>query len=250
MEGAYICKVFGAGLHGVSSEPARLALQRAPRLLLAPVRAAAPGRDVLLSCGLEAGTAGPGTRLLWLRGEEPVAEDSLRRRLVPSPGGLGLLLSSVGEGDWGRWGCFASNSVGTDFREIDLVAEGDFQVYLAVALNLLAGLSLVAAVLLCRRFRQSNVELMEREKRRTLGEPGGQAGGVLGQLLVGDPAYMSGQHLGGKQRYSQVSTASTLADICSLGGDSSELGDITIITEVASLNSSKESQTTRISTHA
>ena len=213
-EGDYTCKVFGAGSSSVSSDPATLSLLRAPTVLLEPSKTAVEGEDVLLGCRLAPPVA-PDTTLLWLRGDEPVAEESPKVNLIPSAGALGLLIRGVAEEDWGRWTCFASNTVGTDHAEVELVMEGIDYIYIALLLNMVAALSLFGVVLVCRRVSRSNVELMEATKQQLREDSPiykTDDSRLLEHLLVGDtrlPIYSS----------NRVSASSTMADVSSIEGD-------------------------------
>ena len=215
-EGFYMCKAFGTNSSSVTSTPASLALLRAPQLLLESVKTASMGSDVVFNCQV-VGPVSPDTTLLWLRGEEPVGEESEHIRLISSPEGLGLLLKGVTQKDLGRWGCFSSNEVGTDYKEIELMEESNNLVRLALFLNILAAISLFSVVLVCKRLRRGNVELMEKEKLKVQLEEeerpilkGGGDIGTLHQQLPGFP-----------YKGPQMSASSTMVDVSSLESEHS-----------------------------
>ena len=218
-EGVYMCKAFGTN-SSVTSTPASLALLKAPQVLLESVKTAPMGGDVVFNCQV-AEPVSPDTTLLWLHGEEPVGEENGHIRLISSPEGLGLLLRGVTQKDLGRWGCFSSNQVGTDYKEIELMEESDNLVSLAVFLNILAALSLFSVVLVCKRLRRGNVELMEKEKLKLQVEEspiykgGGGDHSTLNQLLPG--CHSKGFHY----NEPQMSSCSTMVDISSLESDDS-----------------------------
>lgn len=214
-----MCKAFGTNSSSVTSAPAPLALFKAPQVLLERVKTASMGSDVVFNCQVEAPVS-PDTTLLWLQGEEPVGEENEHIRLISTPQGLGLLLRGVTKKDLGRWGCFSSNQVGTDYKEIELIEEGDNLVSLAVFLNILAAISLFAVVLVCKRLKRGNVEVMENEKLKLQEESspiykGGDDLGTLNHLLPGH--HSKGLHFNG----SQTSASSTMVDISSLDSDHS-----------------------------
>ena len=219
-EGLYMCKAFGTNSSSVTSTPASLALLKAPQVLLESVKTAPMGGDVVFNCQV-AEPVSPDTTLLWLHGEEPVGEENGHIRLISSPEGLGLLLRGVTQKDLGRWGCFSSNQVGTDYKEIELMEESDNLVSLAVFLNILAALSLFSVVLVCKRLRRGNVELMEKEKLKLQVEEspiykgGGGDHSTLNQLLPG--CHSKGFHY----NEPQMSSSSTMVDISSLESDHS-----------------------------
>ena len=215
-EGVYICKAFGTNSSSVTSSPASLALLKAPQILLEGVKTATLGSDVVLNCQLAAPVS-PDTTLLWLHRQEPVGEENEHVGLLSSPGGLGLLLRGVTREDMGRWGCFSSNQLGTDYREIYLMEETDNLASLAVLLNILAALSLFAVVLICKRLRRGNVEMMEKEKLKlhTDNSPI-YKGGDLGTLQHLLP---SNQSNGLHNNWPQMSASSTMIDISSLKSD-------------------------------
>lgn len=211
-----MCKAFGTNSSSVTSTPASLALVKAPTVLLDSIKTASMGSDVVFNCQV-AGPVSPDTTLLWLHGEEPVGEENEHIRLISSPEGLGLLLKGVTRNDLGRWGCFSSNEVGTDYKEIELTEESNNLVSLALFLNILAAISLFAVVLVCKRLRRGNVELMEKEKLKVQLEEeerpiykGVGDNGTLTQLLPGF-------HYKGPQ----MSASSTMVDISSLESDHS-----------------------------
>ena len=218
--GLYMCKAFGTNSSSVTSAPAPLALLKAPQVLLERVKTASMGSDVVFNCQVE-GPVSPDTTLLWLQGEEPVGEENEHIRLISTPQGLGLLLRGVTQKDLGRWGCFSSNQVGTDYKEIELIEEADNLVSLAVFLNILAAISLFAVVLVCKRLKRGNVEVMEKEKLKLQEEEsspickGGDDLGTLNHLLPG--LHSKGLHYNG----SQSSASSTMVDISSLESDHS-----------------------------
>ena len=213
-----MCKAFGTNSSSVTSTPpASLSLLKAPQVLLESVKTASMGSDVVFSCQV-VGPVSPDTTLLWLRGEEPVGEESEHIRLISSAEGLGLLLKGVTQKDLGRWGCFSSNEIGTDYKEIELIEESNNLVRLALFLNILAAISLFSVVLVCKRLRRGNVELMEKEKLKVQLEEeeerpilkGGGDNGTLHQLLPGFP-----------YKGPQMSASSTMVDVSSLESEHS-----------------------------
>ena len=211
-----MCKAFGSNSSSVTSTPASLTLLKAPQVILESLKTASMGSDVVFNCQV-AGPVSPDTTLLWLHEEEPVGEENEHIRLISSSGGLGLLLKGVTQKDLGRWGCFASNEVGTDYKEIELMEESDNLVRLALFLNILAAISLFIVVLVCKRLRRGNVEMMEKEKLKVQLEEeerqiymGEEVNGTLNQLLPGF-----------NYKGPQISASTTMEKISSLGSDHS-----------------------------
>ena len=207
-EGLYVCKAFGGNSTSVSSAPAPLAVLKAPKVILEDKKTAALGSDVVINCQV-AGPVSPNTTLLWLQGEEPVGEQNEHIGLLRRPDGLSLLLRRVTREDLGKWVCFSSNEVGTDYKEVELTEESDILIGLAILFNILAALSLFGLFLVCKRLRKGNVELMEKEKLKFQEESpiykGGGDSGILNQLLPG----------------CKISASSTMVDISSLQSDQS-----------------------------
>ena len=202
-EGLYVCKAFGGNSTSVSSAPAPLAVLNAPKVILENKKTAVLGSDVVINCQV-AGPVSPNTTLLWLQGEEPVGEQNEHIGLLRRPDGLSLLLRRVTREDLGKWVCFSSNEVGTDYKEVELTEESDNLIGLAIVLNILAALSLFGLFLVCKCLRKGNVEIMEKEKLKFQEESpiykGGGDGGILNQLLPG----------------CKISASSTMVDISSL----------------------------------
>jgi len=128
-EAVYRCQVFSDGYELVASLPASLILIRKPRLDTEKERFGTIGQDVILKCTTT--SVSNRTRIVWLRESsqdlQPLDTSSKRMSVVTKffwrRQESELLIRNMEPDDFGKYGCFAENEVGTDIVKIDLSEE-------------------------------------------------------------------------------------------------------------------------------
>jgi hypothetical protein len=127
-EAVYRCHVFAEGHKLVSSLPASLTLIRRPEVRTDMERWARLGTDAILHC--ETRAVSSRTRLVWLKSGgsaaelEPLDLTSGRLEVITDWSDWlrtsDLLITNLTTADFGQYGCFAENEVGTDLGRIVL----------------------------------------------------------------------------------------------------------------------------------
>ena len=117
-EDVYKCKVFVEGQELIS-RPARLDIIRAPVVTVHEEKVATVGDDVVLQCHVQ--SLDTKTKVTWTRNNIPVDKDTMRIRRLGHGNYYDLVIYNVKESDFTKYGCFAENSVGHDYKMIELV---------------------------------------------------------------------------------------------------------------------------------
>jgi len=119
-EDKYKCKVFYDGQELVS-RAAYLRLLRAPTVLTPHQKTASVGEDVILHC--QVFSLDSHTKINWTRHNDPVRLDGTKYRALPivndekvSTFTSDLVIYNIQPSDFGSYGCFAQNELGTDHK--------------------------------------------------------------------------------------------------------------------------------------
>ena len=152
-EDKYKCKVFydGQELH---SRPAYLRLLRPPTVLTVQQKTASVGDDVILHC--QVFSLDNNTKINWTRNNDPVRLDGTKYRALPlvsdertSTFTSDLVIFNIQPSDFGSYGCFAQNEIGTDHK-LFLLAEEQKSDWIAIiiSINTIIAVTILAAVIL------------------------------------------------------------------------------------------------------
>jgi len=155
-EAVYKCQVFSEGHELVSSLPASLTLIRKPVIDAESRKFGSLGQDAILQCRTR--SVSNRTRIVWLRDLEPLDLSLARYSVVPTylyrEQRSDLLIRNLRPEDFGQYGCFAENEVGTAMQEVRLVEDSTDILTLVVGLTCVLGLLLLLAIFLYYRARR------------------------------------------------------------------------------------------------
>eukprot|EP00092_Neocalanus_flemingeri_P005738 GFUD01006178.1.p1 GENE.GFUD01006178.1~~GFUD01006178.1.p1 ORF type:complete len:655 (+),score=165.53 GFUD01006178.1:182-2146(+) len=170
-EGEYACKAISGEHQPITSETAKIVMKRKPRLEVQPTKTGVRGMDVLITCKVN--NAHPGTKLVWSKKGQIIPENSFNHKIIESHDNINMEISSdliilkTDAEDFTSYGCFASNELGADYKEIELVEESDYTLTIILIVNIIGGLMIfLIVVIVWRRKSKSNVDFMEQEKMK------------------------------------------------------------------------------------
>jgi len=157
-ERAYVCKVFSDGYEIISSFPARLFLIRKPVIFTEATRKGNEGQDIILQCRVD--SISNKTTILWTKDDVPLVIDNVRLKEVRYSEGReqqsDLLISKLETEDFGRYGCFAANEVGKDYKTITLINTNDVNIMsYAIGISVAAGVLVLLSVYFYYRIKKS-----------------------------------------------------------------------------------------------
>jgi len=160
-EATYRCQVFSDGNELVKSLPASLILIRKPRIGTESSVTGTVDQDLVLTCTTE--SVSNRTKIVWLRRAGPDLQPldtsgerfrvSERRawRLQQSD----LIIRKMESKDFGLYGCFAENEVGTDMAQIEVAEAATNFLTLIVGITVLIGILLILAIFLYVRIKRA-----------------------------------------------------------------------------------------------
>jgi len=169
-EDEYICKVFVEGHDVLVSKPATLKIKRKPEVTVDDVRYATLGDDVILQCQVK--SLSKDTSLVWVKDNVPMKSDKTKHRIIESDQGYDfasdLIIYGIKKEDFGNYGCFAANDVGSDQKMLPLIEEEESN-YLTTILtvNTVVGAVILFFVIVYHKFKKKSrgrSELPELEK--------------------------------------------------------------------------------------
>jgi len=160
-EAVYRCQVFSDGYELVASLPASLILIRKPRLDTEKERFGTIGQDVILKCTTT--SVSNRTRIVWLRESsqdlQPLDTSSKRMSVVTKffwrRQESELLIRNMEPDDFGKYGCFAENEVGTDIVKIDLSEETTNILHAVIGITICIGILIILSIFLYVRIRRA-----------------------------------------------------------------------------------------------
>merc|ERR1712183_106897 len=152
-EDKYKCKVFYDGQELVS-RAAYLRLLRPPTVLTLHQKTASVGDDVILHC--QVFSLDKNTKINWTRSNEPVRLDGTKYRALPlgndeimSTFTSDLVIYNIQPSDFGAYGCFAQNELGTDHKLFLLEEEQTTDwVAIVITINTIVAVIILAVVIL------------------------------------------------------------------------------------------------------
>jgi len=152
-EDSYKCKVFYDGQELVS-RAAHLGLLRPPTVLTLQQKTASVGDDVILHC--EVFSLDLNTKINWTRSNEPVRLDGRKYRALPlvhdekkSTFTSDLVIYNIQPSDFGFYGCFAQNEIGTDHKLFLLEEEQKTSwVTIMITINTIVAVFILAGAIL------------------------------------------------------------------------------------------------------
>lgn len=156
-EAVYKCQVFSDGYELVASLPASLILIRKPRLVTEKERYGTIGQDVILHCVTN--SVSNRTRIVWLRDQQPLDVSSSRMNVVPKFSWRRqeskLLIRNIEPDDFGMYGCFAENEVGTDLVKIDLSEETTNILHAVIGITIVVGILMILSIFLYVKIKRA-----------------------------------------------------------------------------------------------
>lgn len=127
-EDNYTCKAFVTGYGELTSDIVSLLILRGPKVFTGKVRRAKVGQTVVLQCKVE--TLSFNTSVAWTKNSQPLGHKFIKEKVVQKEEMLtiqsDLIIVNLTMEDFTNYGCFASNEVSTDYREISLELEEEF----------------------------------------------------------------------------------------------------------------------------
>merc|ERR1719410_1404288 len=169
-EDKYKCKVFydGQELH---SSPAYLRLLRPPTVLTVQQKTASVGDDVILHC--QVFSLDNNTKINWTRNNDPVRLDGTKYRALPlvndertSTFTSDLVIFNIQPSDFGSYGCFAQNEIGTDHKLFLLEEEQKTDwIAIIISINTIVAVTILAAVILWSKRKTISKWIREGSRR-------------------------------------------------------------------------------------
>lgn len=137
--------------------PASLILIRKPRLVTEKERYGTIGQDVILHCVTN--SVSNRTRIVWLRDQQPLDVSSSRMNVVPKFSWRRqeskLLIRNIEPDDFGMYGCFAENEVGTDLVKIDLSEETTNILHAVIGITIVVGILMILSIFLYVKIKRA-----------------------------------------------------------------------------------------------
>ena len=169
-EDKYKCKVFYDGQE-LQSRPAYLSLLRPPTVLTLQQKTASVGDDVILHC--QVFSLDKNTKINWTRNNDPVRLDGTKYRALPlvhdeniSTFTSDLVIYNIQPSDFGSYGCFAQNDIGTDHKLFLLEEEQKTSwVTIVITINTIVAVIIFVLVILWSRQKQLLKWIMEGNRR-------------------------------------------------------------------------------------